>query len=167
MSETPQTPVPERGPETVFAYRGQELHGVPQVGTPDLYDEVPAGESVLVHELPPEPDPIPVRIVRGGGRELARWRTLRAYAGDDVTQALGRDEARNTTIIRNLSSTALDRVWIGSDQHTANSAYGFPLDPGAQVTLSTEDPIWIRRDGASPTNPIPCAILTEYTVHES
>jgi hypothetical protein len=168
MSDTtPETPIPERFEGTVFPYRGQELHGVPMSGRPDLTDQVQEGEDVEFIPLPPEPDPIPVHIVQTGGRELRRWRTLRGYAGDDVTQVLGRDEARITTQLRNLSATAGDRVWIGSDQHTANSAYGFPLDPGASMTLNTEDPIWIRRDSASATNPVPVAVLTEYTIHES
>lgn len=165
--ETPQTPRTERVAGSVFAYRGQELHGVPMTGTPDLYDEVPDGETVLVEELPPEPDPIPVRIVKSGGRELSRWRTQRAYAGDDASALIGRDESRNTLRIRNLSSTAGDRVWIAPDQGQANSAFGYPLDPGVEITLNTEDPVFVRRDSASPTNPVPVGVLTEYTVHES
>lgn len=167
MSEDRYEPVPEHVAGTVFPYRGQELHGVPMTGTPDLSDQVPDVDAVLVEELPPEPDPIPVHIVQTGGRELRRWRALHTYASDDSTQAVGRNEARITTRLRNLSATAGDRVWIAPDQSQANAAFGYPLDPGAEITLNTEDPIYIRRDSASPTNPVPVGILTEYTVHES
>lgn len=164
---TPTPPVPEHFAGTVFpGGRGMEQHGVPMSGKPDLFDQVPDREDVEVYELPPEPDPIPVRIVREAGREMHRFRTMRAYAGDNVSQAAGRDPARSTVRLRNLSSTAGDRVWFSRQPHNTGAVNGYPLDPGAEITLNTEDTVHIVRDPASPTNPVPVAILTEYSVQE-
>lgn len=150
--------------QTVFAYRGQETHGVPMTGTPDLVDVDDLGDPVVPNDEPTEPDPIPVRIVSGGGREYRHARIQRTYAADDPTQVVGMNNARTGVRIRNLSTTAGDRVWFAEQAHIATNIYGYPLDPGAEVTLSTEEAIFVRRDPASPTNPIPLAVLIEYVV---
>lgn len=163
--ETAQTPVMRHEAGTVFAGRGMEQHGVPMTGTPDLVDDADAGEDVLTVEIPEDPDPIPVRLVRSGGREFTRLRIQRSSARDvESTQVVGRDETRNITRVRNLSSTAGDRLWVGEAQHIAQPAFGYPLDPGAELLLNTENEVYVSRDPAAPTNPLPFAVLVEYVV---
>src|SRR5258706_16098733 len=71
-------PVPEGVSGAVFAYRGQETHGVPTTlsahgGDPDEYADAARYD---VHYVAPEDEvePIPVRIVLDAGRELRRFR---------------------------------------------------------------------------------------------
>src|SRR5690349_20377601 len=78
------TPVPENPAGPVFAYRGQEKHGVePTVNyrDPEKYDGYERGVDLSVYEPEdPGPDPIPVRIVQDTGREVTKIVTFRAFA---------------------------------------------------------------------------------------
>lgn len=162
---TPETPVVYREAGVVFKNRGQETHGVPMTGTPDVADEVQGSIPVLVHEEPPPPDPVPVTIVRTGGRELVRSRVQRAYAGTDVSQIIGRNEARNKVIIRNLSTDTT--VWIAEGQHIANPSFGYPIPANSDVTITSETEVFASIATGSTTNPVPLALLVEHVIKEN
>lgn len=171
-SREPQAPVPENTYEgDNIPYRGIEDHGVDggkQEPYPDYatgHDE--AGRHVPVYEPEPaSPEPVPVYVVRqeGSGMELRRWRTQRitVSARTDAlqTQIVGRSEQRTTVTFVNTDATRT--VWIGPDRDLLASD-GFPLGPGKDRTITSEDGFYAQSaDGL----PIACGVIVEYSVAE-
>lgn len=145
--------------------RGSEQHGVPFTGTPDN-DGYPVGDSsgvsgrgalgddtVPIEPLATEPEPIPVRIVRSGARELQRLRTtLVRVVGSGVA---GDPQAGNPVMVvaKNASRQALvtivntsvdTTVYLSHDPAFVSTpkAGGFALLPQSSVQVVTDEAVW-------------------------
>ena len=141
VSDTAITPVVEDVPGPVFAYRGQEQHGVPVThGTEAPNDPRNAFLHTVdvenVHELHP-PTPILVRDVTTKRRKRSRVITSSVNATSRLV--LNRQETRTRVILSNWSA---ENIYIGFDNSTASALSGFPLSAWGSVELFTTEEIW-------------------------
>ena len=132
-------PIPEEYVGENNPYRGIQDHGVEPtgkpIGGPDYEDDIPA----FYEEVKPDADPVPVRIVSAGGRELRRFNTWQeAVAAGTVRMIAGRNNARNSIVILN---TGTDTIYVGSSESVA-SYTGFPVGAGGTLSLNTEDAVY-------------------------
>lgn len=156
-------PRPEAYTGENIPYRGTETHGVPITVGPDGFDGYEDMHSGEYEPQEPEPDPVAVRIVTQGGRELRRFRTgteiLDSTAAPIVRMIAGRNPARTQITIKN---TGAGIVYIGESESVA-SYTGFAIAAGALQALNAEDAIYaVAAAGTTGT----LSLLEEFTVRE-
>lgn len=155
-------PAIEGYPGDVFPYRGTEDHGVTATDKPTQPGDWQTGRDVEYMERPVEQDPIPVRIVEEGSRELRRFRVFVGYAGGTTNnmpkQIVGQDEERSTVRISNTSTDKT--VWISHSAEQASSVYGYPISAGEELVLYTHMAIYAMSDNASDLG---VRVLVEYS----
>lgn len=89
---------------------------------------------------------------------------LASVSTSTPTQIIGRNLARASLAIKNLSATATDVVWVAPDQASArsNSGAAFPLYGGSSLVLDTTDEVWVfAYTGSAPAI---AWVSTEYDV---
>lgn len=161
-------PVPERVAGHVFPYRGMETHGVDPNNNwrdPEEYDGYERGIEVDSEPLPQEPDPIPVRVVQDGAREIRRTTNFRAFAtgsikgggASQVVSARFQSHTRRSAKVKNMDSTT---VYIGTSQESASVMNGWPLAQNEVYETTGEDAIWALGTG---TIESPLAVQVEWT----
>lgn len=141
-------PVPEGVTGPVFAYRGQQQHGVSTdrsaIGAdPDEFLEA-SRYDIDYAEPVDEVEPIPVRIVQRESRELKRWRAIRSVAngnGSNPSCLIGREPLRKKITIKNFG---VDWVYIGHDGASASALNGYPLVANEVTTIETTEPIYAQ-----------------------
>jgi hypothetical protein len=151
------TPEPDRIAGHNIPYRGDVDHGVPS-GQIESTDEAHyhLGRPVEWQDNPKEDvEPIPVRIVRQGAREIKRVVTqiIRLPFGNPPApvQLCGRDEKRVSITIHNAgssSNSANDRVIVGNADVSAFTGHIIPW--GGSLTLNTTEPLWILNPSGNP-----------------
>lgn len=163
----PRAPVPETVRGDVNPYRGLDPHGV---APSEQWSDVPAFDGTRLVEYPPEkeePDPIPVRIVQEGPKELRTFR-VRAFplpTNGLVSQVLGAHEWRSTVKIKNTGTVTayiLDSPSGGSSIGSA-PMNGYPLAQNESVDLTAQTAVYACNDGST-TVPI-LVIIEQYTVN--
>lgn len=170
-NEEPFKPVVERVKGTVFPYRGMETHGVEPDANPHDppgYEQEPA---IVYEEVPPEMEPVPVRIVSSPHRgvEFKMWRTYDARVqgtnGQPITrQIAGRNANRTRLRIQNV-----DGFWgvAISNKDGFLPVMGFTVMPNTYVELITQDEVFgvVAAGGDQSTNPVVrVVVLEEYSV---
>lgn len=157
-------PVPDQPAGEVFAYRGQEKHGVesphPYLRGEDTLDTIEEFQPV---EPPPLPDPIPVIIVNdnGGARQIQSWSANQMSVDAAPRQIVGRNRARTKVTIRNLSTTVT--IFVGRSPNGTTALSGYPLGPGASMELAATDEVC----AVSPTGALVyVGILQEFSITE-
>lgn len=149
----------------VLPYRGQEYHGVnPNLGgpPPDLNKDVFDQSAVKYdpqEDQPVDIRPVPVHIVNLSGRERRAFRTTAEVVSNIAVLLAGHDPARTSLMIKNTD--AANTVFI-SDNSNPNPVTSYPLGPGVEVSLGTEDAVYI----ISPTAPVTVATLAEMSIKE-
>lgn len=161
VRDVPET---DRPAGEVYAYRGQEKHGVespnPYVRGPDTLEIV---EEFQPEEPPPLADPIPVIVVNdnGGARQIQSWSANQMSVDQLPRQIVGRNRARTKVTIRNLSLTVT--IFIGRSPNGTTALSGYPLAPGVSMELAATDEVC----AISPTGALVyVGILQEFTVTE-
>ena len=166
--EPPQRmkPILEHVAGVNFPYRGQETHGVDptdDASNPDP-EEANYGVTVAVPIEPEiqEPEPVSVKIVSSGAKELRAFRIIREYcrATESSRRIIGQDETRTTARIKNLHAS--DLLYI-SDMAFNDVAMAYPIAGGAELEVSAETSVYAKPSAA---NDIPVAIFVEFTVQE-
>ncbi len=169
---TPITPVLEEYAGDNHPYRGTEAHGVDDKYQPRHPDTVsfdaenPDGraEFVPIEPYEKEPDPIPVKVVQQYKHELRTFATDRIIAKwNEPYQLLGRDTERTTVRIRNLHNTKV--VWVGPEPSSLPMR-GYPLWAGVEITLTTEQPIYVQAWGTSDADNCDVGYIAEYVRSE-
>lgn len=127
-------------------YRGTEDHGVMPVDDPLPELDYADGRLAEYSDSPPDPEPIPVRIVTKGGREIRRFRPMVAYAGptdvNGVTtpkQILAKDDSRKNATIRNSNT---ETIYISDEAETANVTYGYPIPQNATYQTESQEAVY-------------------------
>lgn len=149
----------------VLPYRGQEYHGVnPDVAGPPGDLNVNVFDQSQVHPLAEEEQPInirpvPVHIVNLYGRERRAFRTSMVPVPTVAVLLAGHDTNRTSLMVKNTD--AANTIYI-SDNSNPNPVTSYPLGPGGEVSLSTEDAIY----AISPTAPVNVATLAEMSLKE-
>lgn len=150
----------------VFPYRGTEQHGVsdPNIKI-DYPDETwPDTTIAAFEEHKPDPEPVPVKIVRTGAREIRDWRTRQTVVTGTPILVVGRNLDRTTVRIRNTSATIV--AYIGNTV-SVSAISGYPIAANSEsIPITTSEEIYgISGDG----NPLTLAVLEELAVevHEA
>lgn len=175
-------PVPEEYEGHNNPYRGTEEHGVTpntQPHDPDVYgvdpDNPNQGHLVKIEMSDKEPDPIPVRVVQEYKRELRRFgsdrisldfTTVNNPAGRPI-ELLGRSDSRSSVKLINLDGT--NTILVSNTREEIN-VRGYPLLPGKELSLTTEDPIFVavvKNDFTFPNAVATLAYLAEYSIKEA
>lgn len=144
------TPVVEHVAGPVFAWRGQEQHGVTVTdGSTRLIDPHEEFAENVDYEHAVDnhpPTPVLVRIVREDGNEVADWRVITALLSAQPTQILNRLDDRTSARIFNNSAVV---VLIGRDA-TMNVNNSFPLAVGQSIDIKHTRSVWgISIDGSN------------------
>lgn len=166
-SKKPQRPTPEQPVPEAYAghnnpYRGVEAHGVEPTEEP--LDELDYSDGRLVEYEEPEqqPEPVPVRVVTEGSRELKKFRPVVAHAGGTDRgrpfQILGADDTRDRATIHNNNTAT---VYIGSTPEEASVANGFPIEENGTYATSSQDELYAFINQAAIAE---VRIAIEYTV---
>ncbi len=162
-----EQPIMEKMAGTVFDGRGQEQHGVPMTGTPDLVDAWDAGPEDLETPIPPDADPIPVKIVQAATRQLRRTRVFHVIVPvGEVVQLLPKDDKRVSAHISCITAT---RGFISGERHTATPMHGYPLTCASalvsnELIVHTDEEMWVGNPDVASNLDI--AVLVEYIVTE-
>lgn len=149
----------------VLPYRGQEYHGVnPNLAGPPPDQNADVFDQSLVkrdpqEEQPVEIRPVPVHIVNLSGRERRAFRTSTTLISNVADLLAGHDPSRTSLMIKNTD--AANTVYI-SDNMNPNPVTSYPLGPGVEVSLGTEDAVYC----ISPTAPVTVATLMEMSIKE-
>lgn len=143
-------PVPEHYVGTNNPYRGIEDHGVKPNNDPS-----PTGAWADNHEgftyvkEDPAQAPIDVHVVNLYARELRKCRVhVMSVNGSRTQQFVGRNEARQSITFRN-NDAALS-VFIGITISMNTALNGFELKPGQDLTLFTEDELFVLGTAVDP-----------------
>lgn len=155
-------PVPETYAGRNLPYRGVVDHGVDVNTEPVEPQDWTDGRPVEYDAPPDDVTVVPVRIVEEGARELRRFRTSVAYAGGTdhgrARQIINQDENRTSVTIRNRT---IDKtIWYSDKPETANELGGYPLDAGAEKTLTAHTAVYATVEDAADTA---VHILVEYS----
>ena len=163
-------------------YRGLEPHGVEpnaKPHDPNTYGVDPnnpnQGHIVNLEEPPVIPEPVPVRVVNTYKEELRRLGTDRFNL--DFTAATnpaarpaelcGRSTDRATVRIRNCDAANIVLV-AGTREDIAMK--GFPIYPGQEVSLETEDPLFatvVSSTYGVPTTVTVVGVIYQYRIKEA
>lgn len=154
------TPVIDEIAGVNLPYRGNVDHGVKS-------DEVEntdeshywTGRPVEYAEEPKEDaEPIPVRIVNLGSREVKHFHVARYSIDNKAAQMVaGRSEQRTSLKITNLSTT--ETIFVGPNPNVSTYADGYPLGPGKDFSLVTTEPVY----AIGTVTPSDIAVLSERT----
>lgn len=161
-----RAPIPESQMNRVLPYRGVEYHGVDPGNVMPVEDTDSEGGSVVTTYFEQGEDdvnPVPVRIVKEAAHEYAQWRAWQVSI-PTISPVLvgGLKNGRTSVRIRHLGTSGGARIWIGPDS-SVTAVTGFPLDPGADISLVGEAPVWaIAETGTAVT----VAVLTEFSTAE-
>ena len=140
-------------------YRGGVDHGVKsdnKVEDPPEYD--PALDHPEYALEPVEPEPVPVRIVQSGAREIRSWRVTRAYVTGSPALISDQNDQLSKVTVRNTSTDTT--AYIGDTRDDCNSMFGYPLLPGDSITINTSRAVY----GCSETGTVQVAIMREYVI---
>jgi len=160
---TPERPVVPQ--VNVLPYRGQEYHGVnPNLAGPPPDQNADVFDQSLVKpdkqdERPVDIRPVPVHIVNLSSRERRAFRTSNLPVSNVAMAIAGHDPSRTSLMIKNTD--AANTIYI-SDNSNPNPVTSYPLGPGVEASLSTEDAVY----AISPTAPVNVALLSEMTIKE-
>lgn len=166
----PIPPVPESYAGTNFAWRGTETHGVATTqGTMDPegigFDADSPDHRATFVPIDPNDEahderPIPVRIVQEYKREIRRWSADRRTAvPGQVDPVVGRDEDRTRFLIRNISTAKV--LYVGNEAATV-ALMGYRLDAGQEISLATEEPVFVTTTGVVGTDECAYQFIVEY-----
>lgn len=163
---TPIPPVPEEQyRDDNNAYRGIENHGVASQNhtTAEDYWGLEGRPAIVYDEPEEEPNPIPVRIVSAGGRELRKWLAFRVLvpAGNTATQIVARDEKRTKVTIDNTVQVNAGDALLINHAPFNSTDYGFVVRANSKVDLTTEEGVWALPWGGGA---ITVTVLVEYAV---
>lgn len=166
-------PVPEKVAGPVFAYRGQQTHGVPTDRDAtsvdaDMYDAEAEYEPDYL-PMDAEPEPIPVRIVQGEQSVevlrsvLSRMTATGTDRGGQAAQIIGNDFLNRSRTIVRIKNVGTDIIYIAPTPELANSMFGYPLAANetfecrsyeawyAKGTVATETPVSVYSEFSSNT----------------
>lgn len=171
----PITPVLEGYAGSNHPYRGLEQHGVQDTVEPndpetygfDVDDPNADGgvHFVPVQEDPKEPEPIPVKVIQEFKRELRTFATDRlTISGSDVKEIIGRDTDRSSFKLRNLTA---DKTLVVCHSREDMSIRGFYLYAGTEISLTTEEPVYVQALSALDADAVLIGIIAEYVRKES
>lgn len=165
-------PVLERvQPNTVFAYRGQETHGVPTDRSAVGGDANEYEDATRYHidyaEPEPEPEPIPVRLVRDESIEIIRSVFSRMSAtgtdkGGGASQLIGNDFSNRSRIIVRVKNVGTTTVYLGLDQVTASAQNGWPLAASETFECKSHEALWAIGTTAAET---PVEVYSEFSTN--
>jgi hypothetical protein len=162
---TYRTPIPDNIAPQYLPYRGTEQHGVPFGSEMAPLVEDVEGGKVATGDFyaPPTEDvaPVPVRIVEEAAHEFSQWRAYQTYVTTTVSRVVPRKEKRQNVTIRNVSTATTDRIWIGHD-NGVTALSGYPLDAGADQSLTGEGEIWAVADSGA-VSPVRLSVLLEFS----
>lgn len=145
-------------------YRGIEDHGVPisksiNLDPDDSYwDE--SGESVVLNEVESLPDPIPVRIVHEGTREIRRFRIINTYVGLSSGILLNHDSSRISAKIKHLGAGGSADIWLSHEDVNSANYYPIAQTDLMPTTIPGSQAIFAR--AASGIADIPVSIIVEF-----
>jgi hypothetical protein len=158
--ESAETPILEAVVGSNNPYRGSQDHGVMPTAkpspTPDNTGSIPA----LFELEEPPPEPIPVRIVQQGTREIRRFTTQQVPVGSAPVRVLGRDANRRAATVAVADPVV---VWFGGD-FGVSAFSGWGLSNGGQLKIEANDEVWAV---SSDANQHIVFIALEYAVRES
>lgn len=167
---TAQTPTVDREVEFQrnIPGRGYVDHGVnvdpDTTFNPEDVAYDPQKDYVHYDEPVKEPVPIPVYMVAGPGQGAVThmWHTLYAVAGGayQPRQIIGQHDNRTKLRIRN---TGAEVVYIG-DQPSVSDMFGWPIEAGEIVELSTSRAVYAVVASTSATATVSMAIIEEFDV---
>lgn len=147
--QQPMEPVPEPVVGEVFAYRGQEQHGVypmgGSVGPPVVGDTVDAVFEVA----DPEPDPVAVRIVGAQRNERPTMRARQVpVQGSAPVQVAGQHNRRAKLTLRAITGGTL---FIGGTREQCDGLQGFLCDGtgSGQLDITSQGEVWASTPGGS------------------
>lgn len=159
-------PQPEKYAGDNNPYRGTETHGVAADNEPrPTQGYATRGVPIRTETPPPNVEPVPVRIVEEGGREIRTARTGVVYAAGTASGNaklfLGRDENRTFTRIKNSSAVT---VYISHIQSTVASAAmnGFPISAGESYETQTQEELYAAAPDS--TDDVQFALIIEYSL---
>ncbi|HET7414769.1 MAG TPA: hypothetical protein VFI97_03635 [Arthrobacter sp.] len=143
----PVQPIPEHATEPseqMLPYRGFDVHGVHGDTSPEPVPSLDGQTVVHYREPKPEPDPIPVRIVHEGGREIATFSGSADYATNVARAIVGENIDRSSVTITNNSAVT---VWLNNNM--VSKGNGYPLAAGKDVNWTVQTAIYAVSDDGS------------------
>lgn len=145
----PTAPILETYEGSNHPYRGIESHGVADTGKPsDPQTEWNDGTRKVVYDdNKNEPDPVPVKIVEQGGREIKSWRIItdKVPANNGIRRVVGANPRRTGLRIKNNNNFFL---YIGSNESVA-SYTGYPMGSFESLDLDIQDEVWVSNPDAA------------------
>lgn len=134
------TPIPDSVAGANLPYRGQVNHGVPYDGVNPIDESQYWSEEETDYEDEAQAvDPIPVRVVNRGAREINRFSTRQFTTAIGVPiQVADRNESRTSITIK---CGVNDPLFIGDANISLFS--GFRLDPSVSHVLKTTEPVYV------------------------
>lgn len=148
-----------------FPYRGVEQHGVEYHST--IPDELEGAQYSEEMPLPPhympepkKPTPVPVKIVSESSCERHPFMADQFLIdGSESLMIVGRSDARDHVVIRNLSTSVT--VYIGPSSNVKADT-GYPIPPGTDTPrMHTTEAIYCIAD---PAGTAQIGVMWEYTV---
>lgn len=136
----------------VFAYRGQEQHGVSVTDGSHYVDPSEAFRTTVDAEVLPEnhpPTPILVKSVQEDGNEVRKFRNVSLLADISQRMIVSRMTTRTSVKLYNLSQTVT--VLLGNDSSVSPTS-GYPLGPGREIEIKATDEIWAVSFDGSPVD---------------
>lgn len=145
-------PVPEAYAGQNWPYRGIETHGVDPNNKPD---DMPGFDGTIPVELvvkDPPPDPIPVKIVGEGGRQITDWTTSTFTVFGNAIRILDADRngRRKTALIKNLGPNT---AYLGPSSESATGFMAWKLTPGDSLSTNVDTDVYaVAAAATTPTN---------------
>lgn len=146
------TPIAERYEGQNWPYRGMENHGVEPTNKPD---DMPGYDGTIPVELvmmDPPPDPIPVKIVGEGGRQLTDWTvsTFTVFANAVRVLDADRNGRRKTALVKNLGPNT---AYVGPSSESASGFMAWKLGVGESLSTNVDTDVYaVAAAATSPTN---------------
>lgn len=159
----PVTPVMDNPAGHNNPWRGIQDHGVAPNNEPEAPGTLLDTKAGIHYQEPkPEIDPIPVLVVNEYGREMRKWRPFRSFAMiANSTQLIGRNMARSSLYIRNISDTV--SIWVSPEPNITIGLNAFEIEPNTDLTINTQDDVWVLA-GTGATDPVPIQAIENYSI---